>query len=81
MPTKGKWTKILEHIHIQGRSICNDNDSGNIFFPKFQSTLPVSKYRYLGNILVPQGAYKFIAAMDEVIRQLPVKEPTHPGWK
>jgi hypothetical protein len=28
---------------------------------------------------VPQEAYKFVAAMDEVIRQLPVKEPQHPG--
>jgi hypothetical protein len=35
---------------------------------------------YLPNILVPQDAYKFVDSMDEVIRKLPVEEPTHPGW-
>jgi hypothetical protein len=29
---------------------------------------------------VPQDAYKIVAAMDEVIRQLPMEEPQHPGW-
>jgi hypothetical protein len=33
----------------------------------------------LPNILVPQEAYKFVAAMDEVIRQLPVEETKHSG--
>jgi hypothetical protein len=33
----------------------------------------------LPNILVPQGAYKFVAAMDEMIRELPVDEPKHSG--
>jgi hypothetical protein len=43
--------------------------------------LPFDKYRHLPNIVVPQGAYKFLAAMDKVIRQMPVEEPTHPGWQ
>jgi hypothetical protein len=41
------------------------------------SSAPIK--RCLPKILVPQGAYKFVAAMDGVIRQLPVQEPTHPG--
>jgi hypothetical protein len=49
------------------------------YLPKFQFTWFFPKYPYLPNILVPQGSYKFVAAMDEVIRQLPVEEPTHPG--
>jgi hypothetical protein len=28
---------------------------------------------------VPQGAYKFVAAMDNVIRRLPVEEPIPKG--
>jgi hypothetical protein len=48
-------------------------------FTKFQSTLPAPKY-LIKNILVPHEAfYKFVAAMDEVIRKLPVNEPQHPG--
>jgi hypothetical protein len=47
----------------------------NFFLPKFQPKLS----KYWLNILVPQDAYKFVTAMDEVIRQLPVLEPTHPG--
>jgi hypothetical protein len=28
-----------------------------------------------------QEAYKFVAAVDALIRKLPAKEPTHPGWQ
>jgi hypothetical protein len=28
---------------------------------------------------VPQGAYEFVAAMDRLVDQLPVDEPTHKG--
>jgi hypothetical protein len=34
---------------------------------------------YLPNILVPQGAYKFVIEMDRLIRKLPVDEPEHSG--
>jgi hypothetical protein len=33
----------------------------------------------LPKILVPQDAYNFLGAMDEVIRQLPAEEPAKPG--
>jgi hypothetical protein len=33
----------------------------------------------LPDIPVPQGAYNFLATMDEVIRQLPMEEPAYPG--
>jgi hypothetical protein len=35
--------------------------------------------KYLPSICVPQGAYKFVAAIDEVISKLPMEEPKHPG--
>jgi hypothetical protein len=76
MSTMGKWTKIPENIQIPG-SPYNNVSWLYFLFPKFQSPVPV----FLPDILVPQGAYKFVAAMDEVIRQLPVQEPTHPGLK
>jgi hypothetical protein len=37
---------------------------------------------YLPSVLVPQDAfYKFVAAMDDVIRKLPVEEPKYKGLK
>jgi hypothetical protein len=78
MSTMGKWTKIPEHIPNSGRFIFNDNDPVYFFFPKFQWWfLPF----YVPYILVPQDGYKFVAAMDEMIRQLPVEEPKHKGWQ
>jgi hypothetical protein len=41
------------------------------------SSAPIRKY--LPAILVPQDAYKFVAAVDTLICTLPVKEPPHPG--
>jgi hypothetical protein len=47
------------------------------FYPKFQSWWPAPNY--LPSILVPHGAYKFVAKMDELIRQLAMEEPQHKG--
>jgi hypothetical protein len=73
----GKWSKIPEPFKIHGRSIHCVYIYSNFSFLQFQPNW--SKPKYLPNILVPQDAYNFVTAMDEVIRQLPVEEPTHAG--
>jgi hypothetical protein len=75
----GSEQKFLNiYVHVYKVNPCNDS---GFSFPKFQSKSSAPIPRYLPNILVPQVAYKFVAAMDEVIRQLPVEEPKHKGWK
>jgi hypothetical protein len=66
---KNSWTCIQEGITILS------NHPGYFSLLNFSLGL----FQNLPQILVPQGAYKFVAAMDEVIRQLPVEEPTHKG--
>jgi hypothetical protein len=47
-------------------------------FPKFQLKLPRTIHVRLAKIHVPEEAYKFVAAMDRLIGQLPVEAPANP---
>jgi hypothetical protein len=64
--------------YTNARSV-SSNYSGYFSYLKLQSKWP--KPKYLPDILVPQEAYKFVAVMDEVIRQLSAEaeEPKHSG--
>jgi hypothetical protein len=74
------WVLFSGHkcLNICVYSVDPSDNSGYFFILKFQSTSFIKSY-LLPKILVPEGAYKFLAAMDEVIRKLPVVEPTHSG--
>jgi hypothetical protein len=62
MSIMGKWTKIPEHVYKVIPLIILV-----IFFPKFQSWLFPKFASY--SCTSQQEAYKFVATMDEVIRQ------------
>jgi hypothetical protein len=69
----GKFLKIYKWRVDPSNYIC----IVCIFLLKFQSEWPGPKY--LPDILVPEGAYKIVAAIDEGIRHFPTEEPTHSG--